>query len=130
MLKTYALRLLPQQDLKKALIDLVKTKSIKAGVVLSSVGSLSELNIRLASSDQFLKLKQPFEILALNGTLCSAGVHLHISVADSAGQCFGGHLMDGNIILTTCELVILDSKNYEFDRQLDPKTGYKELLIK
>lgn len=130
MLKTHALRLKPGQDLKKSLNELIKVNSIQAGVVISSVGSLSELNVRLANSSKNLNLKQPFEIVSLNGTLCVDGVHLHLSVADEKGQCWGGHLLDGNLILTTCELVILDSSNFQFERQLDPVTGYKELVIK
>ena len=35
-------------DLKKYIIDLAKAKSIEAGVIVSSVGSLKELNIRLS----------------------------------------------------------------------------------
>ena len=130
MLKTYALRLLPGQDLKKSLIEFVKLNSIHAGVIVSSVGSLSVLNIRLANTSKNLNLKQSFEILSLNGTLCADGVHLHISVADENGHCWGGHLLDENRILTTCELVILDLTEHQFHRQQDPQTGYKELVIK
>lgn len=42
----------------------------------------------------------------------------------------GGHLKDGTIVDTTCEVVIYELKDYIFDRELDEVTGYDELSIK
>ena len=46
------------------------------------------------------------------------------------GKTIGGHLSDGCIINTTCELIILELPNYTFTREMDDSTGYKELVIK
>lgn len=129
-MKTHFFRLHPHQDIKKEILDFVFKNKIKAGVIVSAVGSLENLNIRLANSSTVLQKKEKFEVLSLNGTLSLEGVHLHISVANSTGQCFGGHLLDENFIFTTLEVSILEFKDVEFLRQHDPQTGYKELIIK
>lgn len=114
-------------DLKKYIIDLAKVKSIEAGIIVSSVGSLKELNIRLSDLST-LHSKKKFEILSLNGTLSKDRVHLHICVSDEEGKVLGGHLLTECIIDTTCELVIqiLDAK---FLSEFDENTGFNELKI-
>lgn len=114
-------------DLKKYIIDLAKAKSIEAGVIVSSVGSSKELNIRLSDLST-LHSKKKFEILSLNGTLSKDRVHLHICVSDEEGKVLGGHLLTECIIDTTCELVIqiLDAK---FLSEFDENTGFNELKI-
>jgi len=72
--------------------------------------------------------KGPFEIVSAEGTVSKDGVHIHISISDSDGMVYGGHLMNGCKINTTAEIGILKSKK-EFKRVLDRKTGYKELFI-
>lgn len=128
--KIHSFRLKPKSDLKKSLLVFLKKNKIQAGVVLSSVGSLSVAEIRLANASQSKKIKGPFEVMHLNGTVSLHGLHLHISVADKKGTVIGGHLMDGCLIYTTCELVILEIKNQIFQRLPDAKTGYNELDIK
>lgn len=128
--KIHSLRLLPGQDLKKSLELFVKKNKIKAGVILSSVGSLTMAELRLADQKNPHKMKGPFEIIQLNGTLTVHGLHLHLGIADSKGRMMGGHLLPGCFVHTTCELVILEMNGREFTRQLDPQTSYKELLVK
>lgn len=127
--KIHSVRLKPKADLKNSIFKLVTQKNIQAGVILSSVGSLSIAQIRLANSNKSRKLKGPLEVISLNGTVSKNGLHLHISVANSKGALIGGHLLEGCLIYTTCELVILEIKSQFFSRQHDPKTGFRELLI-
>lgn len=117
-------------DLKKSLMLFLKKNKIKAGVILSSVGSLSIAEIRFAHATKAKKVKGPLEVIHLNGTVSLHGLHLHLSVANSKGSLIGGHLMDGCLIHTTCELVILEINKQIFLRQPDAKTGYNELVIK
>lgn len=123
------LKLEPGQDLKKEILNYCRSKKLSAGFVVSGIGSLKTLNLRLANSKDFLKKEEFFEILSLQGSLTENAVHLHMSVADSRGQCFGGHLMDGCEIYTTAEILIQELTDYKFERVLDPKTGYPELKI-
>lgn len=122
-------RLLPGQDLKKEILALVREHQINAGVVLSSVGSLTRLSLRLANENQTSIRVEFFEIISLNGSLSMDGVHLHISAADSNGTVMGGHLLDGCIVHTTCELVLMKLPGVQFSRRPDENTGFLELVM-
>lgn len=128
-MKTSILRLLPGDDLKKKIAQYCLDHQIQAGVVLSSVGSLQQLRLRLANAQTVLEKKERFEILSLNGTLSGGGLHLHMTVADSQGHVLGGHLVDGNLIYTTCELVVGEMADVSFTREVDSRTGFQELVI-
>lgn len=128
MLKIHAFRLLPGQDLKASLEQYVRGRQIKAGVILSGVGSLQRATLRLA--DESLKtFEQKFEIVSLTGTLSQDGSHLHISLGDSQGQVVGGHLKDGCLIYTTAEIVIGELSDVTFKRRPDQDTGFEELVV-
>lgn len=73
--------------------------------------------------------EQKFEIVSITGTLSVHGCHVHVSISDSEGQVTGGHLLDENLIYTTCELAILEIVGHEFKREHDPQTGFNELKI-
>ncbi len=128
-MKTHIFRLVEGVDLKLFLSDFIKENKISSGCILCSVGSLKHLNIRLADENNILTKDQKYEILSLNGTLSQDGIHLHISVADSVGNAFGGHLLDGNIVYTTVELIIAEIENRKFKRAFDRQTGFNELVI-
>ena len=72
---------------------------------------------------------EPMEIVSLTGTLCSDGLHVHISLSRRDGPCVGGHLVPGCVVNTTAELVIGELDDVEFRRPLDPATGYHELSL-
>ncbi len=128
-MKTFALRLKPEQDLRQILETFTQEKEIKSGFILTAIGSLKQANIRFANQKNPTILKDKFEILSLNGTLAITGVHLHISIADFQGKTIGGHLETGCIIYTTAEIVIGVSEDFIFNRTVDIQTGYKELEI-
>ena len=102
-IECYVFRLHPGQDLYKEIEEYVKRNKIEAGFIMTCVGSLKEINIRLANAKEFLIKKENFEITSLVGCIsCNNRIHLHISISDNKGNCFGGHLCDkGNIIYTT-----------------------------
>lgn len=125
----YALRLGPNDDLKKSLLAFAKIQELKAACLISAVGSLKVANLRFAQAQTGARLEGPFEIVSLSGTLSEKACHLHISIADSEGQVRGGHLLDECLIYTTCELVLLEDKTRVWDRSHDPATGYRELKI-
>jgi predicted DNA-binding protein with PD1-like motif len=73
--------------------------------------------------------KERFEIVSLVGTFAQDGSkHLHLSISDSSGNAFGGHLIDAKVF-TTVELVLGTAEEIVFDRVMDPETGYRELTI-
>lgn len=128
-MKTYAIRLHPGEDIKSALKAFTLENHIKAGAIVTVVGSLTQASLRYAGQSEAAFIKTDMEILALVGTLCPDGPHLHLTVADGEGKTLGGHVMDGCIIRTTAEIVISDIPGITFTRQRDSRTGYDELVI-
>jgi predicted DNA-binding protein with PD1-like motif len=125
----HAFRLNPGQDLKKELLEYAQSHKLEASSILSSVGSLVSCNLRMANADKIKTFNGPLEIVSLTGTLSFEALHMHISVSDNEGRVWGGHLMDGCLIHTTAEIVLLEMTNLKFQRLQDSATGYKELQI-
>ncbi len=125
----HTIRLLPNTDLRTEIERVVRQKKIKAGCILTCVGSLKEANIRLANENT-KQYKEYFEIVSLTGTLSLDGCHIHISIADKTGKTIGGHLKPGCTIYTTAEIILLELEGIEFSRKLDKRVGWKELFIK
>lgn len=126
---TLTLRLRPGQDLRQQLTALVQQRQLRAAAVLTCVGSLTQVTLRLANQEGPTVYRGHFEIVSLVGTLAESGSHLHLSVADSTGRTIGGHLLDGNLVYTTAELVVGVLDDVEFRREEDPTFGYKELVV-
>ena len=131
-MKAIAKRLIDGQDLMTEIIKVVNENHIKAGVVLSAVGSLKESNIRVPVINGEVKYINPVnvEIDNVHGTVSENGIHLHITVSDVQGGVMGGHLKEGCIVRTTCELVIGILDNIEFNREADELTGFDELIVR
>ena len=129
-LKGYAFRLRPHDDLKKCVQQFAKTKRLKAGAILSAVGSLEQLNIRFANQPDGTMRTGFFEIVSLTGTFSGTSCHIHICVSDANGQTLGGHLLDENLIYTTAEIVAINLYDLEFIRLTDTTYNYKELVVR
>lgn len=128
--KFYALRLAPHEDLKKAIVKFVSDHQMKAAAIVTCVGSLEQYNIRFANQPSAAAGPGHFEIVSLTGTVDATTSHLHISISDESGKTIGGHLVDGNLIYTTAEIVIVELIDFEFTREKDSTYGYQELVIK
>lgn len=128
-MQEYAIRLKKGQDLYNSVFDFCKQHDIKAGVVVSGVGCVSKARIRDAGGVDIHELNEPLEIISLMGTVSKNRLHLHIGFSKQDLSVVGGHLLEGTIVNTTCELVLLSSDKYEFKKQFDKDTGYNEILI-
>lgn len=128
-----SLRLEPGQDLKGELEDLLERESISAGFVITCVGSLKRVKLRMAGAkpeeQDIREIVGHFEIVSLVGTLSVDGVHMHMAVSDDKGQVTGGHLKEGCIVHTTAELVVGVDEVMTYRRVLDDQTGFPELVI-
>jgi len=133
-MRTHAVRLSPGTDLLAELQGLTDAHALRAGLILTCVGSLSRARLRapgaMGEEDVFLTCDEPMEIVSLTGTLCPDGLHVHISLARRDGSCVGGHLVSGCVVNTTAELVIGELEDIKFTRPLDPATGYDELSVR
>jgi predicted DNA-binding protein with PD1-like motif len=129
-MRAIALRLRPGADLKGELLALAARERVRAGWVLTCVGSLSRARLRLAGGAEHATWQGAFEIVALTGTLSQDGGHLHLAVADHQGRTVGGHLAEGCIVRTTAEIVLAADDRLVFGREHDPATGYEELVVR
>lgn len=125
---TYTFRLRPGQDLRREIEQFVSQHDIKAGVVLSLVGSLTMACLRVNGQKEITR-GGPFEIVAATGTVSVNGNHIHLSLADREGKVIGGHLKSGCVVHTTVEVVIGHLIGEEFKREFDGGTGYDELAV-
>lgn len=141
MVRAHAIRLQPGDDLVPSLIDAatnaMKASSSCSAFILSAVGSLSDVTLRLATASHGAKydscdmkrVKENAEVVSLVGTFTPQGQkHLHISIADGKGDTLGGHLVAG-VVFTTLEVVLGTISNVSFERQQDERTGYTELVV-
>jgi uncharacterized protein len=129
-MRTIAVRLRPGADLKGELLALAARERVRAGWVLTCVGSLSRVRLRLAGGAEHATWEDAFEIVALTGTLSQDGGHLHLAVADHHGRTVGGHLTEGCTVRTTAEVVVAADDRLLFAREHDPATGYDELVVR
>lgn len=128
---TVALRLGPGQDLKQELDAFVKRNNLSAVSVLTCVGSLTRVPLRYANQESYEVLTGHFEIVSLTGMLSAqSGSHLHLAVSDSTGRTVGGHFGEGSRVYTTAEILLGVLPGYQFTREPDPKSGYRELVIR
>ena len=127
--KVYAFRLKPKDDLKKSILAFAEENKIKAGSIVTCVGSIEQFHIRFANQKNGEIKKGFFEIVSLTGTFSNTSCHLHISISDNTGATLGGHLLDDNVIYTTAEIVILELTDLNFIRELDSTYGFNELVI-
>ena len=127
--KTFAIRLKPGADLKKSIEAFLADNHIEAAGIATCVGSLTDANLRYAHQPEGTALKGHFEIVSLTGVLSINGSHLHIAIANEKGETIGGHLLDGNLVYTTVELIITELTDLSFKREVDSTFGYKELVV-
>ncbi|GAB3181712.1 DNA-binding protein [Telluribacter humicola] len=128
-MQVYSIRLEPGDDLKKSLDAFITANHIEAGFIMTGVGSLTHVHLRMANQEQGERYTGHFEIVSLVGTLAVHGSHLHASVSDSTGRTIGGHLLEGNLIYTTAELVLGVLPDVKYLREPCPKSGYNELKV-
>jgi predicted DNA-binding protein with PD1-like motif len=138
-MEVFATRLLPCSKLKQSLLEIATQYKYSSAFIVTTVGSTSSASIRLADCkspdhEPLMSLEECCEIVSLVGTLSydpstdSAGCHLHISLAKADGSVIGGHLMEATIH-TTAEIVIGYSSKIAFTREMDDRTGFKELVV-
>jgi predicted DNA-binding protein with PD1-like motif len=52
-----------------------------------------------------------------------------MSVANARGEVFGGHVAPGCIVRTTAEILLALLPEHRFSREIDPRTGFAELVV-
>ena len=99
------LKLAPGSDLRLSLEELAQRDGI-SGFVLGVVGNLTKASFQCPGQAEPTVLEGDLEVITLNGTFSSEGVHLHLSLSDGACQVWGGHLEPGTIVQKGVDLLI------------------------
>ena len=129
-MRTFAFRLRPHEELMGEITAFAKKHHIRAGIILTCVGSLEQVTLRYANTGKATQVQGHFEIVSLVGTFAEhSGQHIHLSVSDGQGTTIGGHMLSGNKVYTTAEIVVGSLDDVEFERELDPTYGYAELAV-
>ena len=129
-MKPYLLRLKPNQDVKLELLRYAQERNIKTASIVSAVGSVSSMKVRIADGRTIVSDTHNREVLSLSGTLINGKIHAHIGAISMRMDVFGGHLMEGCIVHTTMEITLLDlSEDVQAERIFDSETGYDELNV-
>jgi predicted DNA-binding protein with PD1-like motif len=129
-MQTHPVRLSPGDDLRGALEDALREFNLTAAFVLQGIGSLSVAQLRFAGVEQPTELRGDLEILTLAGSISPDGAHLHMSVSDSRGQVFGGHVARGCSVRTTAEILLALLPEHRFSREHDARSGFAELVVR
>lgn len=129
-MQAHPLRLSPGDDLRVALEDVLSQLKLHAAFVIQGIGSLSVAQLRFAGAEDPTELRGNLEILTLAGSLSPDGAHLHMSVADSRGRVFGGHVARGCTVRTTAEILLVLLPEHRFAREYDQSSGFMELVVR
>lgn len=128
-MRVHVVRLRPGQDLLSGLQEYAKRHTIRAGIVITTVGSLAATRLRLANRSTETAYPGKMEIVSLVGTIDAGSNHLHLSVSNGRGRTVGGHLVKGCRIYTSAEVAIGELTDLKFSRETDAESGYEELKI-
>ena len=128
--RCHSVRLRRGSDLLESIRSVCAEKHICAGVILSGVGCILRGRVRDASGVTIRTIDEHCEIVSLNGTVSAERCHVHIALSREDLSTIGGHLCEGCIVNTTCELVIAEIPGTVIDREFDQETGYDELIFR
>ena len=109
--EVYRVRLDRDDLLLESIQDVIHKHGIADGAVLTAAGSLQECTFHRVKSiaekpeDEFVTVKEPMEILNINGMIAGGEPHLHLTLSGARGA-FGGHLEKGCRVLYRAELTI------------------------
>lgn len=127
--RMHCFRLTKGTDLRDAIFTYAKKNRLRAAVPVACAGCVTAWRLRSADGRTAVVGSESAEMVSLTGTVSAYGLHLHLALAREDLSVFGGHLLEGCIINTTAEIVLMEVDDAVFRRVFDPTTGYDELDI-
>lgn len=131
-IRVYPLRLSPNKDVLGSIRALMKEAGLRSVFIMTCVGSVKAILLRLANTTDTIELNTPHEIVSLVGTIDSEAQHIHGTFSDGKGNVVGGHVLETHpmTVYTTAEIMLAECENVTFSREMDEESGYPELVIK
>lgn len=134
MKRIITFRIKPHEDVMETMEAVCKKEGIQNGVIISAIGSLRGAQFMnpepkpdhkagYAYGDP-IKLEGPIELVFASGLITHDGegklmLHVHVTLSDVNGKGYGGHLIPGNKVLLTTEVVIGEFEGIEMLRLWD-----------
>ena len=142
--KIIPILLTPDKDIVINIKEACRDNGIRAGTVLTAVGSLQKATITHHASAKAKNhtmsppkvVPGPLQILGLVGIIGEKeggelNVHLHVTVVNENGQVYGGHLVEGeNPVLRRTEIVIAEIADLSMMEKFNERTGETEFSVK
>ncbi|OPL16265.1 MAG: DNA-binding protein [delta proteobacterium MLS_D] len=124
----YMGRLSRGSDILEAVNELCRREGIRLGRV-EAIGAVEKARLgyydQQAREYRYNQLDRPLEITSLSGNISLRDgepfVHAHITLADSDGRTYGGHLAEGNIAFA-CEFMVEVFEGAPLERRFDEET--------
>jgi predicted DNA-binding protein with PD1-like motif len=128
-------RLEPGDDVLDTIEKVAASHGIRTAS-LSAIGALSKAKLaffdRASRTYKEMSLDKDLEIVSCVGNVCinegKAMAHMHMSVADESGSCYGGHVRKGCQVSVTMEVFLIEAAE-EITREKDSATGLSLMTI-
>lgn len=129
-----AARMSPGEDVLLGLEKICRDYGIQNGVILNGIGSLDgaqffnpvPLKDKKAGYgySEAVVLRGPIELVNLSGMIChneqgETLLHVHYGLTDQYGNGHGGHLIEGNKVLMTVDVIIGEIEGVDMGRGYD-----------
>ena len=116
-------------DLLEEITDICRRENIQLGW-FEALGAVKRARLAFYNQEthdyEFFMLDQPLEITKLVGNVSlkdgNPFVHAHMTLADKAGNVYGGHLASGTVVFA-CEFILEIFDGPVLRRELDELTG-------
>lgn len=131
--RVIAIRVSPGEEVLSAIESACKEHNITNGIILSAIGSFDgarfftpvplDTKAGAGYSDP-IEMTGPIELLNATGMITHSeegnqDFHIHVTFSDGKGNAFGGHLIPGNIVLLTLDMVIGEINGIDMVREYD-----------
>lgn len=121
--RIFALRLDKGDDILGSVNELIRKENIKDGVVVSGIGTVDNCVLHFVThtddaSKMFFKQwkDSPLEVASIQGIIADSKPHLH-AVVSNHEQSWGGHLELGCRTLYLCEIMIIETPDFNLGRK-------------
>ena len=128
-MRTICKRLRRGDDLLREVQKMAQEEQLELAVILSAVGCVTKARLRDASGVTIRQIDEPCEIVSVTGTVSRKRCHIHVALSKENLSTVGGHLVEGCLINTTCELVLGVVEGWRCGVEQDAETGYDEIVF-
>jgi predicted DNA-binding protein with PD1-like motif len=132
--RVIAMRFEPGREVLSSLTEVCRENGLNNGMLLGGIGSLAKAvfcNPEEKADEKSgygygapIILDGAIELISMSGMICQGDkgeilLHVHAAFSDKEGNGHSGHLLEGNIVLKTIDVVIAELKGIHMGRRFD-----------